>query len=342
MENVIFIWLKHNTTLEEIVPLLWNAERNIRLGSNNNFNIICLEGYDFLPISYVKKLKALKYNIINAEEIYLQQSEKFKALDRFGNYEKYCFLRWNVLREIFPSGHVIHYDGDVVFNSTPEEISTVLEGYNFVLQGCPAVTSIVDKLWLDSYLKHLAYFATDVDNYSKIAWTEREGWEDSFKNRLAGYRFRPIISSDQDFISHLIHTDRLPQEIPPQLNSDQYMFFQNPLVFFELFRDKIPFTYYRKNGIDYINDKKVAIWHMQSDFCQYLNFCHQRGILNKFSRAHNHIGHKGLDYYVLKILEKIKIIPSGKNRLGVYKLVFEQKDFSFCFNKKVFWEKDIF
>jgi hypothetical protein len=256
---------------EEKVPSLWIGERNIELGSSNNIDLILLYGYDKLEKQYLSSLNEVGYTVIDASIPFSRLCRKFSKLSRFGPYERNCFLRWPLIHEIYSGESIFHFDGDIVFNIAPEELSSRLNQSTFVLQGCPGITSISNVKWLEQYQKELNSFSDDVFRYSAQAWKERSGWEKSQWKKWSGERHREIISSDQDLISHLIHTDRLLQDDPAAITKKvpDILMFQNPLCIRNDLGISIE-SYQRAGNIDYINRKRVAFWHMQNDFTNFL------------------------------------------------------------------------
>lgn len=283
MQNVIIAWCKtNNIDFENFVPLEFVGKRNLKLGFQNNINVLFLEGFSFLSSGYKDSLKSLGYVLHDVSDIYLKLDQKYRKLDRFGDYEKKCFLRWPVIETFFSNEKIVHYDGDIIFNEDPKVILNKVKDKTFVLQGCPAFTVISDKIWFCQYKKELDFFAQDIEKYSADAWKKRIGWEVTFKTRWAGSRFRKIITSDQDFISHLIHTGSIKQDSVEDLSLrlNDYMFFENPL-FIHNYHDNFPYAYKRDKGIDFfeykredvpgeIYKKKILFWHMQSCFNFYL------------------------------------------------------------------------
>ncbi len=201
--------------------------------------------------------------------------------------------------------------------------------------------SINNADWFNEYYHNLLAFSKDIDKYSADAWNQRSGWEYSYEKKWAGSRNRKIISSDQDLISHLIHMDKLPQEDPNKIKSNcNLILLENPLYLSSHLRDIFPLKYKRTNHIDYFNDKKIAFWHMQSNFMDYLAFYMQRGLLNKMFRCSNPLEQKSIDYFLIKLL---KVAGLKKlNRLDVYRYFFAKVDFSTLFRNSVFWQKDVF
>lgn len=343
MTSVIVVWVIDSVQgFERHVPLKFICDRNKKLGSQNNFKILVMEGFEKLSIDYIESLKYLGNDIIDSSKVYKSYNDKFHQLNRFGDYEKKCFLRWLVIKNILPNEPVIHYDGDIIFNEIPENLEKSLGKYTFVLQGCPALVSINNTDWLTEYQKHLTLFTKDIENYSHKAWKEREGWEQSLEDKWAGSRYREIISSDQDLISHLIHTDRLPQEKPDIIKADlDLLLFENPLYSFAYLKEMLPLAYQRVNNVDHYNGRKVAIWHMQTSFTRYLELVIKRGWLNNVTKCHNPLMKKSFDYKLIRELENAKLIKR-LSRLDIYEYFFERNDLSKVFNSRVFWKDNIF
>jgi hypothetical protein len=232
MRHVICCWcVRDPDDFEKHVPVYFSGQRNQRLGLTNNIDILFLSGYGLLSYEYRDRLRQIGYQLHDMDAVFRELNTKYSALSRFGDYEKKCFLRWLVICSHFPEEPIIHCDGDILFNEDPAIIGKLLHGRMFVLQGCPVLTTITDQAWFSQYREQLTVFANDIEGYSATAWVERVGWENSAKGKWAGQRFRKIISSDQDLISHLIHTDRMVQDRPQAILKDlsSYIVFENPL-----------------------------------------------------------------------------------------------------------------
>lgn len=282
MESVTIGWIDGDESKSEShVPTLWIGQRNKRLGSKNCLNLVIIGGYDKLSQGYKQSLEETGYNIINGENQFHELSKKYSKLNRFGLYEKRCFLRWPLIHHIFGCSSIIHYDGDVVFNETPERLGYALGRYNVVVQGCPAVVSIKDVDWLTSYERELDRFVEDIEGYSAASWRECDEGFQSNLTKWSGIRSRRIITSDQDLIRYLIQADRIPQDDPEAIlrANEDLLFFENPLFFFHHNMRYAPFVYERKNGVDFMNNKKVAFWHMQNNFTDYLKLVYISRIL---------------------------------------------------------------
>src|SRR5262249_44202242 len=112
--------------------------------------------------------------------------------------------------------------------------------------------------------------------YSARAWQERIGWEESHQSKWAGCRFRQVISSDQDLISHLIHTNRIFQDNPLDFVDHLRLFYaENPLYFHShakiQLRKKLGLNFVSEGDRCSVNDKTIAFWHFQTNFVQYIS-----------------------------------------------------------------------
>ncbi|MBX9830409.1 hypothetical protein K2X40_00485 [Candidatus Babeliales bacterium] len=353
MNNVIVAWCAGNeTTFERHVPLVFVGRRNRQLGYSNDISIVFLQGFELLSDAYKAELRELGFTLHNANDLYQQYAQRYAQLDRFGDYEKKCFLRWLVIRDLFNNEPVIHYDGDIVFNEDPKIIATKLAGTTFVLQGCPAFTVISDVDWFAQYQEQLDHFVVNIESYSAQAWQQRGGWEISFKTRWAGSRFRKTITSDQDLISHLIHTRQLVQQTVEDicLCLRDYLFFENPLLI-NFYDDCFPYQYSRKNGVDYFSyvredaqhavyTKRILFWHMQSCFNFYLaKYLLRKKLIVPLGRLALDLENQTREGRANKFLKRLL---QHDARLSVYQYFFGQSDFSGVFSDRIWWKKGIF
>jgi hypothetical protein len=346
MRNVICCWCnKDAEAFENHVPLYFCGKRNVKLGFENRIDVLFLSGYERLDETYKQNLQDVGYRVHDAGAIYNELAGRYSALHRFGDYEKKCFLRWPVIATVFPRESIIHYDGDVVLNEDPAVIARLLERKTFVLQGCPALTAISDQNWFTQYQEQLDLFVKDIEEYSARAWKERKGWEISERDKWAGQRYREIVSSDQDLLSHLIHTDRIVQDNPPELLRDlrSYLLFENPLYLHGYTNDLHGSRYTRTSGIDYIDGKRILMWHMQSDFTKYLSTFMFRKKYLRWARGRmsNHVEKEGLENRLHQLfLRYLHIKPD--TRLSVYKHFFGDSNFSEVLTGRTWWQEGAF
>ncbi|QWV95082.1 hypothetical protein KP004_07860 [Geomonas oryzisoli] len=346
MRNVICCWNDRNPShFESHVPLLFSGRRNLALGFSNEIDLLFLNGLDLLGERYKEQLEEVGYRLHDVSDLYAGTADRYAALCAFGGYEMKCFLRWPVIASYFRGDRIIHYDGDIVFNEDPAVIGVLLQGSTFVLQGCPAVTCISDLDWFSRYQEQLDLLVENPEGYSARAWKERDGWRVSETQKWAGQRSREVISSDQDLISHLIHTDRIPQDRPAQLAPllGSYAVFENPLYLhgctFNDFPD--PIGYERRSGIDYVGGKRVLTWHMQSDFNLYLStFLFRKRFMPWVGgRLANHLVEPTFPYRLGSLFSRL---CGGYTRLDVYRYFFERHDFGEVFADRTWWDRGAF
>lgn len=342
MRQIIVVWNKSDdSAFESNVPLLFNGERNRRLGSKCNFVVLFLEGMSLLSRDYREKLSALGFTLYDAESTYRPLEEKYKILERFSDYERKCFLRWLVIREIYGNAPFVHYDADIVFNATPEELEAQFESLTFILQGCPAYARVEDPSWLEIYLAELDKFVADIEKYSDEAWRQRNNFVPTFRARNSQLWNRRILSSDQDLLQFLTLSERLPQASADAMNARcSTALFQNPIVIGEDIHMQLPLAYERKGGIDYIGGRKVAFWHMQGFFCNYLgyaSFCSQIHIPGRVPCIQ---ANRMLSYRAFGFAKRL----SGRyTRGGLARRYFDNSDdLGFLLNKRRFWQDGVF
>jgi hypothetical protein len=341
MRSVIVAWCPSTAQkFEQAVPLNFVGKRNQRLNFHSSIDVLFLEGFERLDDRYKASLRESGYTLHNAHTIYAELEPSFQALNQFGDYEKKCFLRWWVIAQYFAKEPVIHYDGDIVFNDSPDHLAKKLSGKNFILQGCPALAVISQTDWFDQYHQHLIQFSHDPAAYSAQAWEHRITSEAAHAQWL-GYRDRPMISSDQDLFRHLLYTQEIVQDNLAKIlhGLEQYLLFENPLYLEAYHPQQASFHYERRNGIDFLGGQQVMLWHMQSSFSAYLgNFIFRKRCLPWQAGRLQPQGWEaklrrwGQKYFRLQPL----------SRLDIYRYFFEQSDFQELFTEQNWWRPDVF
>ena len=340
MDSIIVVWA-NSSDLERRVPLLANAKRNIRIGSKQTFELLFLSGFEQVSVAYKDELAAHGYRIHDGSAAYQGLAKRYVRLNRFGNYDRNCFLRWLVIREVFGDSPFIHYDGDVVFNALPEELARVYQGLTFVLQGCPAFCHVADRAWLGAYQDELDGYYQNMEQYSAQAWTQREALIPMFKEKNGGIWERELISSDQDLLQFLTLSGRLPQaDLQSVTSRSELALFQNPLCIGRDIHMSTPLVYERSGGVDFLNGAKVALWHMQNDFTEYVGYASYLRTIGKQGRIENTVGRNSPEYSLFRILRKYLRLYS---RRWIYEHFFgEGEDLSFLLNGDTFWQQEVF
>jgi hypothetical protein len=314
------------------------------LGLNIGFDVLFLEGLHLLSSSYREKLSALGYRLHNGESLYRQLKKRYAVLERFGSYEQNCFLRWLAIRDFFGNTPFVHYDADIVFNTTPEEINAELSGLTFILHGCPAYARIEDPAWLESYTTELDRFVADMEAYSTDAWRQRSGFAATAQERNGHLWDRRILSSDQDFMQFLTLSGRLPQADAATVHSRcSSVLFIHPLGIGEETHLPLPLRYERRDGIDYLGDRKVAFWHMTNGFCDYLGyatFLHQLLISSRTPWVQSRT-EGPLSYAAYRALVRFTGTYSRGQLIRRY-FGEDSRDLGFIFNDKRYWHSGVF
>ena len=327
----VFVWFNHREN-ERGLPLLWLAEFADLRGWKTLPTLVVLDGIERLSFQYRRKLEC-SWNLIDQSVQFKQQLSSYPLISsRFSDYEVKCFLRWGILAKLH-RGRSSHWDGDVVWGDNPDVLTARVAGETFVLQGCPAWTMIGTDQWFESYARELSSLEKNIDEYSSAAWSEWSDSDLSFHTKWAGTRERPLISSDQDLIRHLIHTERLPQQKPAVIlgKLSEYALFENPKYVHAYLADR-PLIYQRRGHEDFFNKKKVALWHFQSDFA---GFAFERLLSSTQSGSKSRLS--SIERWSRKFFRM-----KGLDRRTLYQWFFERYDFSLFFSPENFWAPGIF
>jgi len=343
MRHLIVVWNESvDSAFEKHTPLAFNGNRNRRLGSKAVTDVLFLEGLNLLSEGYRERLSTLGYHLHDVERMYRRLRDRYKPLARFGDYEQKCFLRWLVIQHFCGNEPFVHNDADIVFNATPEEIEADFSGLTFMLQGCPAYTRVDDPTWLKVYRVELDRLAADVEAYSGEAWRERPAFASTFRERNGALWNRRILSSDQDLLQFLTLSGRLPQADAATIGARcSTALFQNPLVIGSDIQIPLPLSYERRNGIDYVGGRKVAFWHMQGDFSDYLGyatFCRQFGDKRRVQWVRAKRPWTYVAYCAMKGLN------SAYSRGQLIRRYFgdQSVDLGFLMNDEKFWQSGVF
>jgi hypothetical protein len=350
-------WADENASdvlFEQRIPLLFFGRRSKWQESKSILTVLFLDGYERLSSRYISQLKSYGIRTRDVSMSVRRLTESFSNLKRFGRYEMLCFLRWPIIAEYAKNNDIkeqlIHIDADVVFNATIEEVVDDVRGLTFVLQGCPAFITISRYEWFDYYYEELSRLAEDIVGYSHEAWNERIGWEKSWREKWAGSRYRPIISSDQDLVSHLIHTGRIIQDNPLDfVKRCQLFYMENPLYLdshasLQLAKSS-HLTFSSDGHVCYLEGKKIALWHFQSDFLKYVNAAVVLSRLHWPFRYPNHLLGRRSDL-VSTLARRVFNMSRAEGYNQIKEINPEQADngFSFVdlFNPQKHWKKNVF
>ena len=281
----------------------------------------------------------------DASQITAELLKKYSALGRFGEFEHYCFLRWLVVNIVLRGESILHLDGDVVLNVSVPRFLPSLERMNFVLQGCPGFAAISDPVWFNRYAEELGEFARDIDGYSLRAQGIRHEWSSVFRKQGLAESIRTPLGSDQDLISQLAY-----QGLLPQTSNDEVMHALSPFVVFEnpLELDRYtparPIRYERVQGEDRFNGSPVLLWHLQSDFTQYLRYHALTeslpAIALALGRLPSPLGAPSLKRKLIEQFIRYLRIPFSKRI--IFDRFFVRGDFEGIFDPSHWWKPGVF
>lgn len=102
----------------------------------------------------------------------------------------------------------------------------------------------------------------------------------------------------------------------------------------------LPLKYERCDGVDYIGGRKVAFWHLQSDFCDYLGYAAFRNQIGNHGRVPWVRTRRPASYSAYRVVKK-SISAYTRGRL-IRKFFADGRDPGFLFNDKRFWQKGVF
>jgi hypothetical protein len=123
--------------------------------------------------------------------------------------------------------------------------------------------------------------------------------------------------------------------------------FENPLFFFHHNMRDAPFRFTRKNGVDFVNDKKVAFWHMQGAFTEYLKKVYiSKILLGMPFKVDNHLGRSDNGsicntYNDIIYGRPFQSLFKTRNysRKEICRIFFDKYDLSKVFDGRTFWCK---
>ena len=333
-----FVWTKTDEhAFERSVPLLWHGEHLQKMGWSNEIILVFLEGLNILSKNYRRKLEILGYQILDCHTIANNIiTHEYPQMKYFKQTSKYWFLRWNVLHHLILKAiapqNVIHLDGDVVFMSDPHKIQQDVAGKTFVLQGCPAFTSLNREDWFRVWQKELALFLEDRRRYEFTALAEKEKPTRPSREFCNTCVYEQGRFEDQDMIQFLIAAGRLPQTRTEEIFNSSFYWMQNPLFPGEWFvEQKCGFIkkIVEKEGASFVGQKQIAFYHFQSNFTGY---CHSwmllykmgLGWLAKTTKENVSTRHKSLHGRVIRRMARLLNHQKTFSRREIYEMVFQK------------------
>lgn len=260
---------------ERVVPVLWHGEHLRHNGWNNPITLCFLEGLELLTADYQHRLTDIGYTVIDCASMINKIVGRYPESLKLSTTSRYWFLRWNVLKEVARTRNtesVVHLDGDVVLMADPNKLYEDVSGKTFMLQGCPAWTTITDMSWFEVWEEELSRFFTDRSTYVTAALDEKNNPRRPDREYCNVCAYGPDRFEDQDMLEYLIAAGRLPQATSAEIFKSAYYWIQNPLLPGEWHAEQAigeTQQILECNGHAYVGNKQVAFYHFQTDFAKY-------------------------------------------------------------------------
>lgn len=192
-----------------------------------------------------------------------------RLLGRFGGpygHIGFGFLRWMLIDRLFPDGPVLCYDGDMLHNVPLADLGRAFAGRTTTATStCFAAVS--DRGWFRAWAAAVEALEADPGRFDRL-----------LQPVLAGTGCSAQLSAEEFVAKALIEDgtlrqDPLPVDFPywiipsPQLLPRLYTYVRTRGTAAAL---ETPIRYERVAGIDRLNGRPVAFWHMQKPFLNQL------------------------------------------------------------------------
>jgi hypothetical protein len=258
------------------VPLELLGESIKRHGSCASVTVVVLEGVERLSEKYLSLIReTYGFALIDFCQPFERILRQFpRIVAHYSRYERNCFLRWIVFKELFHGARFWHLDADVILHTSLDALAADTAGKTFMLQGCPVFVSIADSTWFDLYEANLRALEADIFGYSATAFEQKHLCSTRDAELANQSLYRNPIASDQDLLEYLVSSGKIIQAPAREIFNSRYYFVQNPLAIKvwheaqtandeEAARSSfVP----NVDGTISIGPKKLAFTHFQDDF----------------------------------------------------------------------------
>jgi hypothetical protein len=262
MRFVISVWneFASDVEFENTIPLEFNGRRLAQLGERNPIDLLVLEGYERFSDGYLGRLRELGYTVhdgrVLAKEHVLRIPVFVKKYRQWGGIKHFGLLRFLVIPRLFPGEDIISLDGDMVFNAG---FGAAIGGSPYFLERSTCLGSIpASSGFFEIFEHHLLRAHADPDGYARNVMHLSSADDFLDPNRFLG--------TDQAFLRHL-HNSGIIDFRHDHLLGENLIAFSTWLNIHQLGLG--PYVYERKNGVDYVNDRKVLISHLSHDTWVY-------------------------------------------------------------------------
>jgi hypothetical protein len=221
-----------------------------RATAANPLHIYVLEGYDALEEAYRAHLRDANILLYDATALTADILHTYRALNDIATpYDVRCFVRWFVVQQFCPGERLIHFDLDLFFTPSLDEVHDLLAGCEGTF-GSPCLT-VATPEWLRVYREVVGRLITD-----------REGLQAELDH--GGTVHRRDIASDQDLTMAL---ERRGGILPRRIEGLQdWAAFTNPLYAPHALGRPVTYT-----PGDRFSGRPVLYWHLQNAFAEYLS-----------------------------------------------------------------------
>jgi hypothetical protein len=259
--------------------LTQNVERLHRLGLSRGttLDVVLVGDLTDVPDGYAARLEELGAQVHVETDVYLRLAAEFpNVVERFaGPYGIFSFalLRWLLVDALFPGETVACYDGDVVHAMPLADIAAAIGGRTGTGTST-AFVAVGDRSWFESWRRNLKRLDSDLEGF----W-RRAADATGFAALPEVYRY----SAEEYFAKALIESGELPQDlelslpgcwllVQPQYLPRLYAYTRPPGAS----HAPTPLVYRRSAGVDFLNDRPVAFWHLQKPFLGLLGVVNAR------------------------------------------------------------------
>lgn len=251
--------------------LVENAEHVLRIHgrSRRKLTVVLVGRCDLIPPKIMELLTSA-FEVFDATAGYESLGAEFpRTISTLGGLYTlfgFAFIRWLLIDRIFDGEPVVCCDGDVVHNVPLDDLSDAFKG---VTRTCTstAFAAISNREWFAAWKRNLEWLERDPADFFGV-----------HLHRLSRGLAQFDASPEEYFAKFLIEAGELPHQEPAP--DFPYWIVPQPHLLPRLFNfvriagpEKIPtpMIYERANGIDTLNGKPVAFWHMQKPFMSQLS-----------------------------------------------------------------------
>lgn len=271
-----FFWMTAAGARSTLATMRAMMESLARHGGCQSLTVVPMAGADVL-LEPVRELSAsMGAAWSDGRDIFRGLEAAFPRLaSTHGEYEVRCLLRWPLLRRLLGGTdfrQVWHIDSDMLFYASLEELARDTAGKTFILQGCPAFSSISEPGWFDTYERALRALEESGEPGFRVTreMRARHRERDAALGNASVYGIPP--TQDQDLIECLVGEGRLPQDPFRVVSANRFYYMQNPLclcAWHHLAAGDEDAVFEERGGAISVGERRVPFIHFQADAARY-------------------------------------------------------------------------